>query len=277
MKMRETGRSDLLELRGGGGGLILFGFPFFAAGVFVLALGLGLLPIKDGPPAVFAIPFGGIFGLAGFAIMFGRRGCVLDKKRRTIEYWTRLVVPLSHKTYSFDDVQRVTLTREIRRSNNSSYTVFPVRIVGENVKVDLDEPRRYDAARMLAERVAGFLELPLADASTGTEVVRAPDELDKSLKERLQELPEEAELPPQPENMQTKILRKGDAVRLEIPAADTGPIPRLITIFFMFGELIFIAVVVGLLFASGRNLPAPEDFHPVVRGGGRCCFNGLRS
>jgi hypothetical protein len=35
MKFVETGRSDLLELRGGGGGLILAELPFFAIGILI--------------------------------------------------------------------------------------------------------------------------------------------------------------------------------------------------------------------------------------------------
>ena len=91
---------------------------------------------------------------------------------------------------------QVTITREIRRSDKSTYTVFPVRLTGDDAgEVKLCEPRTYSASRGLAEELARFLELPLADSSSGTEVVRGHDQLDESLQEHLRESGALPELP----------------------------------------------------------------------------------
>ena len=255
MKIYNTGMTDRLEMRGGGGGLILFGLPFLAAGLFILGMGLGMVPVKNGPPKVFAIPFGSIFGLVGFAMMFGRRGCRMDKKRGTIESWSSLLIPLSRKVREIADFTRVTVTREVRRSDKSTYTVFPVRIMGEDpkAKLDLQESTKYEKSRALAEQVAQFLELPLADSSTGSEVVRAPDELDKSLKERVRQSTDAVALPDSPPDMQTRILRKDRSVRLEIPSgAGSGQVPgKLLLIPVALAELIVLGVAVSIFVKEG--------------------------
>ncbi len=228
MKIVDSGLTDVLEMRGGGGVLIVVGLPFLGVGLFVLGMGLGLIPVTNGPPAFFAIPFGSIFALVGLALVFGRRGCRMDKKRRTIQCWSSLIVPLKRKLHRFEDFSAVTVTREVRRSDKSSYTVYPVRLVGEsNTKLDLREYQKYPESRALAEEVAKFLELPFADSSAGAEVVRAPDELDLSLKDRVRRSGASQPLPEPPPGLRTRILRKDKSVRLEIPAGD-NPLGRLL-------------------------------------------------
>ena len=62
----DQGDPDLLVFRSGGGLLTLFGLPFLLAGLFVIALTLGLVSIEgDVPPLAFGLPFGGIFAAVG--------------------------------------------------------------------------------------------------------------------------------------------------------------------------------------------------------------------
>ncbi|NOY82208.1 MAG: hypothetical protein GXP31_14515 [Kiritimatiellaeota bacterium] len=247
MKIRDNGLTDVLEMRGGGGMLVVFGLPFLGVGLFVLGMGLGLIPVKNGPPVFFSIPFGSIFVLVGLGLVFGRRGCRMDKKRRTIQCWSSLIVPLKQKLYRFEDFTSVSVTREVRRSDKSTYIVFPVRLRGEDdTKLDLQEFRQYPESRALAEQVAKFLELPFADSSAGAEVVRAPDELDLSLKERVQRSAALQPLPEPPSNLQTRILRKDRSVRLEIPPGAN--------VFRSFGKLIFIPIAIVELVVLGVAL-----------------------
>ena len=60
---------NLWELRSGGGLLMLFGLPFFLAGIFVTALMIGALPIEwensSPPPLFLGVPFGLVVSSAG--------------------------------------------------------------------------------------------------------------------------------------------------------------------------------------------------------------------
>ena len=217
MELKDTARADVLVFRGGGGVLSLFGVPFFLAGLGVIALTIGLLPTGDAPPLFFGVPFGLIFVLVGGGLIFGRQGCEIDRQNGTIERWWSCLVTLRRVQYETDEFDRVTLSREVRRSNNSSYTVFPVRMQGvPELKLDLSEPRRYQPARRQAEQVASFLHLPLADSSSGSEVVREPDHLNESLRDRLRRTGETPALPEAPAALSCRIRSKGDSVMIEM-------------------------------------------------------------
>jgi len=260
MKIVNSSRGDVLEMRGGGGVLMLFGLPFLATGLFVLGMGLGLIPVKNGPPVFIAVPFGALFALGGGLLMFGRRGCVMDRAKGTIEYWSGILVPMFRKTHRIADLARVTLSKEIRRSDKSSYTVYPVRLVGADLKLNIGEAQRYEKSRQLAEQLAEFLQLPLADSSLGEEIVRAPEELNVPLKERLVR-EGEAPLPEPPPGMQSRILRRGSAVRIEIPPMQGGiaaMIKKIISIFFGFFMLVIFGIIAATLYQAKK--PDPMTF-----------------
>ena len=66
------GDPDRYVVKRGGGCLMLFGLPFFAAGVAVIVLGvLGKMTSESGgpPPLLFIIPFGLIFASVGVRSM----------------------------------------------------------------------------------------------------------------------------------------------------------------------------------------------------------------
>lgn len=79
----------------------------------------------------------------------------------------------------------------------------------------LESGGQYQAARKTAEELARFLDLKLIDLSTGTPVVRSPDELDKPLAERLSG--KEIEMPPPPHGMGLVFRAEGNSAVFELP------------------------------------------------------------
>ena len=63
--MRSTD-PDIMEIRRGGGWMILLGLPFFVGGLLVMGASLGPWTQKGDPPPLSGnIPFGGLFAAVG--------------------------------------------------------------------------------------------------------------------------------------------------------------------------------------------------------------------
>jgi hypothetical protein len=217
----DQGDPDLLVSRNGGGFLALFGLPFLLAGLFVIALTLELVNIEgEVPPLYFGLPFGGIFAAVGAGLVFGRTGVTIDRRRQSLVKWWGMLGLSKRSEYFLPDFCEVVLRREVRSGDKSSHTVYPVRLRSETREesVTLEEPRDYEAARSLAERVAKLVDKPLADSSSGETVVRRPDRLDESLREAARRSGERVEVPDAPPQMRSNLSIDGFRVSIEIPA-----------------------------------------------------------
>ncbi len=255
MKVVERGRSDVFEMRGGGGPVSIVGLPFLVVGLVVGALSLGVVPVGNGPPAIVALAFALPFTAVGAGLVFGRRGCIIDQKRRHVVTWWGLLVPFRRTEQKLADFSAVSITREVRRSNNSTYTVYPVRLEGEGAKVSLGDLRADLEARTLAESVAKFTGLPLSDASSGTARIRAADELDESLREHLLKTGEGRELPPAPDPLQSRIRHKDNKVMIEIPGPGSNAVVKVALAALALFELVFIGVVLVVFLRA--SVPTP--------------------
>ncbi len=232
--MAVTGRidGDVWTRTTGGGCLMLFGLPFLLGGLGVLAAGLGFLPTpnsKSWDPmfGLVAIPFGLVFAAVGSAIMFGRSGTRIDRRHRRITTWWGVLVPFHSQELALDGYDQVTIQCETRRSSSSkggsrTYTVYPVRLEGAKPRIDLGEPREYEAARAAGEQVAKFLRLRLADMSTGRPSVREAAELDESLRDRIRRTNRVVMIPPPPGETKTRCDITPHQVQFEIASPRPG-------------------------------------------------------
>jgi hypothetical protein len=214
-------RGERYEIRHGGGCLVLFGFPFFAAG-----LAVALSPVWASEPqdqAWVAIPFGLLFSAVGAGLMFWRGGMTIDRHGGNIRTWWGFLVPWQQKEFRMEDAQAVTLSSEVRRSKNSSYTVYPVRLHGEKLQVDVESPRDYPEARRHAEQLATFLHLPVRDSSTGTLVEREAGRLNENLRQRAQRKGAPRQVPPPPTGCRILSRIRGGTAEFAIPARGYRP------------------------------------------------------
>ena len=233
---------DRIEIRSGGGCVSLLGLPFLLAGCGVIVATVS--GAFDGPPAV-GIIFGCVFALVGTLIVFGRAGFEIDAKSRTYRKWYRLLMLTKETTGTLDGFGRVAIDREVRHSKNSTYTVYPIRLVGQEGKLDIEESRDADKARSDAEAIAKTLAMPLADRTGSEEVVRDAEHLDESLRERRRRTGEApSELPEPPEGMKTQFHTEGKEMIMEIPPAGFTPgallcllpaviVPTFVVLFFL--------------------------------------------
>lgn len=164
---------------------------------------------------------GGVLALGiGLPVLTFRRGC--DFNRGEVVKWWGFAVPWRRVRYALGDFEQVVLCSETRRASTNggrgqrSYVVYPVRLQGAE-RIVLRESTDYRVARLQAEEVAQYLDLPLADSTSGEVVVRAAGDLDKSLAEQLQDDGAEIELPDLPPETNLQVKAQGGEVRIELP------------------------------------------------------------
>jgi len=247
VRIVETGNPGVWEAKSGGHvGLFLFGLPFFLAGLFVITLPLGLVPVEGDPgPWYFMVPFGSIFATVGLVLMLGRRGIVIDRQRHRVVKWYGLLFPMIRREKFLTLCDRLTLTREVQKSDKSTRIVYPVRLEGndQDAAIHIEEPLDYQEARRTAESLAEFLRLPLEDLSSGKEVVREPDRLDESIRERARRTGEEMPDAPAPSQMRSTLTEESGTLHIRIPPTGVTSVHR----FHLIAVLIFVGVAAFVL------------------------------
>lgn len=254
---------DVLQVKQGGGCLTLFGLPFFLAGLFVLQIPLGLIPVKSEGGAgtmIVTFLFGLVFAAVGAGLVFGRSGVIVNRRMGKVFKWWGLLVPMKRAEYPIGLFQRVSLSR--KAGDSDSPDTYPVTLEdGEGqTKVVIVRPAAYLEAHRAAEELAKLLSMPLEDTSSGEKVVREVDRIDESLRERAKRTREDlGSLPPAPPNTRTKIEQTGDGIILVIASPAGGLFLYLPLVF----ALLFAAFVANFFIRGLLELPGP----PMVRYG----------
>ncbi len=251
---------DVIERKSGGGCLALFGTPFFLAGLFVFLIGLGLVPtMAEGelPGMTVATIVGLVFMVIGGVLIFGRSGLIIDRRENRVVQWQKLFVPLRRTVRPLDSFDGVLLDR--RQSKKTTFYPVQLKTGGDTAgAITVESPQDYRQARQSAETIARFVGKPLEDRSSGKPVIRDPDQLNESLRDRVRRLGEEQGFfPPQPIPMKTRVEQTVDGVALSIPhpLVGSGRLFRLVVTLVIAGVAAF-AILPGLF-----SLPAP----PLIR------------
>jgi len=263
MKIVHTGDPGILSLRSDVVGcVVVAGLLFTAGGVLTIAFAMGQLPVEASlnPDLKIAAQVVGVLvAMLGLVFVGGRNGKVFDGRRRTLVSWWGFLVPMRSKEVRLAAYSMVVLSKEVRRSKNSSTTLYPIRLEGDATEVlGVDQCLDYLQARRVAEAVSKVARLPLTDSSSGKAVVREPDTLDESLRTRMRRLGERIEIPPRPVTMQSQVGVTSSTVTIDIPGMSARA--RLII------NLIISAVVlgIGILFSGA-----------VFQGGGDALFGEM--
>ena len=235
---------DRIQIRQGGGGLAIFGLPFFAAGVFMLLTVAGFIEMSNSDsvslPGQLGLLFMGlVFTAVGGALSFGRGWTTIDSTRREVIKQYGLMVPM------YTDARRVdgfdTVILGFVRGDSDSADTFPVTLRssrGQGLK--LDSSTQYGDARGYATAVAALLRLDFEDATTDHPVRLAAGQADMPLQQRLQMDGLQNE-PARPPDARSEVTRELDGVRITIPTPHSHPIGYVLTL---------IPVVVSLVFVS---------------------------
>jgi hypothetical protein len=199
-----------------------FGLPFLGGGIAAMYGGLTAQG-TNAPPAAFIIPFSSIFIIVGLAVMFGRRGTIIDPLGRTVTKWWGLLFPFSSKSFTVEETGEVRTTKEVRRGQKSTTIVYVIKIHGESGSViDVIEVKTSEDARKKGEQTAKALNLSLRDNCLGKEIYREAGTLDESLADRAKRTGELPVIPDMPGSCKIENRIEGTTAIFEIPPAGFG-------------------------------------------------------
>jgi hypothetical protein len=237
---------DRLQVREGGGCLSLFGLPFFGAGVFLLLVATGLVPMQDTEdlPA-WGLPLIGLMSVAfaavGGGLALGRTWITLDVTQRAVVTTKGLLVPMTSQARPLDDYTAVTLG--FVGEDSDSHERFPVGLKARaGAHLPLATFTEYAEARGYAAAAARHLRLDVEDASTDHPVHLPAAGIDESLSERLASQPDRPV--PRPPNPRAEVHQETDGVRIVIP---NQPSSRVGLAFSAIPLAIALVVAPGLL------------------------------
>ena len=246
-----------LEIRRGGGCISIFGLPFLLAGLFIMQIPLGIIPMEDSPgaiPSIIIVLFGSIFAAVGTCLVFGRSGIIIDRGRGRVLQWYGLLVPMKRTEYMLDSIRQVEMS--FSRGDSDSAATWQVKLSGEEIAkpISVLQPTNFTEARQLAEELSRFLRKPLVDSSTGESVTRDPEHLDESFRDRVRRTGEAVSvLPPEPSTMRSRVERTGDWIIVHIPGQAKSGI-YYIPVFF---SLVFAGIVVWFFLLPIIASPMP--------------------
>ncbi len=212
--------------------MAVFGLPFFAAGIFLVLVGLGLLRLENsdevprwGWPLMTLM--GLVFAGIGGGLAFGRRWTTVDLDRRVlIKEWGPLV-PVRREEHRLGDFDAVLLRLIAGDSDTSdSYEVLLRRRDGRG-PVLLSSSQVFGESRERAGEVAKLLGFPLSDASAGTERIIPPERVDTTFQERLQAGEEGAGAIPRPFRPRCQVREFMGRVEISLPGPDFRPLQLL--------------------------------------------------
>jgi len=217
MRLRETGDPDVIAIRSIAQhwvllGVVLLVLGFFLATSIVDALPLGRKAVAEEWRNVgrFVVPA----IVIGIACVTWRRGIVLNRSIRTATSWWGFGFPWKTAEHSLGVHHRVKLWQR------SSFSVFSICLSGgEDRDIAIGQTARYRKARRIAETVAKHLELVLSDSSSGGEVVRQPEDVDRPFGELSESAVQFSRMPEPPEDMRAMISIEDEAVVIKMPRA----------------------------------------------------------
>jgi hypothetical protein len=256
-----------LELRSGGGCISVFGLPFLLAGLFIMQIPLGLIPVEDRPEgplfSTLIVLFGSVFAAVGSALVFGRSGIILDRGRGRIVQWWGLLVPMKRVEHMLDAIRQVEM--DFSRGDKDSADTWPVKLSGEGIPkpITIAQPVDFAEARQVAEELARFLRKPLVDSSTGERVTRDPEHLDESWRDRVRRTQvTEAPVPAEPPGMRTRVERTGDGYVFHIPGPPLSARHYIPVLF----PVAFAGAVAWFFLPALLTLPMPDFIRYVFLG-----------
>src|ERR1051325_672143 len=230
----------VLEIVQGGGCIAVFGFPFFAVGIWAL-----LHPPSDPSVSHLASALSGLpFILVGGLLMFARRRLRVDTTAGTASAEFSIVVQVHRRERHLSEFSAVALTLQ---TDSESADVYPVVLradAGKDFK--LTTPAKFSEAHAQAEYLSRLLKLPLVDTISDRESAVSPEWAGAPLRDRDAAGKSESTRPVAPPQMRCQVDESRTEAIITIPGKRAGSFFSLIVVAgAVCGGLMFLKVFVG--------------------------------
>ena len=219
---------DRLQIREGGGVISVFGLPFFAAGLFLLATVLRIVPVGNaGSLPGYAWPLMALMALlftaVGGTLVFGRSWTTLDIGRRSVTKQWGLLVPFRQRTFPIDRYSGVRLG--FVEGDSDSADRFPVELKAKSgANLPVCHFTTYGESRACAAAVAQHLRLDLEDASTDHPIRLSGSQADRSFQDALWRERKPREATSRPPDARSDVSTEADTTRIVIPRPRAHPL-----------------------------------------------------
>jgi hypothetical protein len=214
-----------LDVREGGGCLSVFGIPFCAAGLAVILMSIGIIPI-DNPPSSTARPFlllmGFAFASIGGVLVFGRKWTTLTAADRTVLVQYGFLVPMREKILRLDGYTTVRI--DFLPGDSDSADQYPLTLKGPAVApFRVCGSTKYAESRECAVAIGKLLDFKIEDATSARAVPLSPAQADLSFQHRQRIEHQRDELVIAPASMRSRVSESNGVVTIVIPAARVHP------------------------------------------------------
>ena len=218
------------------------------------------------------IPYviGGLFADMGIAIACYVSECRLDLVQRTYYRKKGFFLSPTVKESTFDDLRGLLFKSERRSSSSgsgstrtsSSYTVWCIHLQWhDGDRISLGEWRDKLEAHNNLEEFAKKLNLPMIDATSGTEVVRSAEEADVTFREKAAEQKAAGEdafdFPEPPADLKIDFSVEGKEIHFLLPRTGLGCASIFLGVFALLWNGIVCTFLVAVLSGNVKNAPHP--------------------
>jgi hypothetical protein len=218
---------DRLQIREGGGCIGAFGLPFLAAGVFMLLVVAGVVPVSNaGEMAQYRwlvlLFMGVVFSAVGGTLAFGRSWTTLDITHHMVVKQWGLLIPMKEQKHPLGGYTAVVLG--FVEGDSDTADRFPVGLKAQaGANLPLCSYTTYATSRDCAVAVSRHLQLDIEDATTDHRVRISPGEANRSFPDRRFDLASETPIP-RPATARSEVSRESDGVRIVIPHPRMHPV-----------------------------------------------------
>ena len=219
---------DRLQIQEGGGWFSVFGLPFFGAGVFLVLVLLGVVPMNnEGDVPAFMWPLLVLMAIAfttvGGALVFGRSWMTIDRAQREVVKQWGLLVPLRGHSVPLEGYTVVLLG--FVQGDSDSAESFPLTLKARSgPDLRLCSLSRYATAREYARAIAEHLHLQIEDASTDHSITMTPGDIDLALRQRVRQDPTIHSDASRPPDARSEVTREMGKVTIVIPFRRQHPL-----------------------------------------------------
>ena len=199
--------------------LIVFGLPFLLVGLYAMFGPWVSGPKTDLQFKLLLFVCGFPFAAFGAWAMFRRHGIIIDSQSKRVTRWWAILIPITRKEYPLSSFEHVKIENVlVGGSRSSSRIIYAVGLAGKDTRdVGIESFEEFADARRMAEQLAKYCRIGVADYREDKVEVRSFEELDKSIRDRELRIPASILKSKKPKKTVSRISESSHEFEAEFP------------------------------------------------------------